>query len=112
MGVKIEYHAFGEIPKLNLRVEDLDGKGSCFYKKWLSASAKESIFDAYKKPSTRKVIAFNEIKEECEKAGGKGLRVTSCSPQIFTCAYVAKDSEGNDWLIYHTPTWRYGILLD
>ena len=59
-------------------------------------STKKTIWEAYKKPSSRKVSAYNNIKKEMESLGGYGLRITGAGSDTFSCAYRLDNK-----LIYH-----------
>ncbi len=71
-----------------------------------------SICDAYNKPSSKKVYAYNEIREEMSDVNGYAIRITGAGCDIFSCAYKVKDKEGHEYLIYHTPSNRFAIQLD
>ncbi len=70
-----------------------------------------SIYTAYGRPSYRKVNAFNHIESEMNFVGGYGMRITGAGSSIFTCAYILP-VDNKEYLIYHTPTYRFAILLN
>lgn len=69
----------------------------------------DDIYKAYKKPSCRKVSAFNEIKKEMVNVKGYDMRITGAGSDVFSCAYKVKDGSDVVWLIYHTPSNRFAI---
>ena len=77
---------------------------------WLK-STKENIYQAYKKPSATKVDAFNDIEKEMKEACGHSLRMTGAGSDYFSCAYKVDNIDGDTYLIYHTPMYRYAIRL-
>ena len=94
---------------------------------WLNSSTKQakriirmyentrngnSIYTAYKKPSDKKVAAFNEIKKEMDQVNGWGMRITGAGSDVFSCAYKCKDGSDYTYLVYHTPSIRFVILLE
>ena len=86
-------------------------KGQRIIRAW-SVAQKTDIFQSYKKPSSHKVAAFNDIKKEMEEAGGSSLRMTGAGCDYFSCAYKVWDVDGNPYIIYHTPTNRYAVRLN
>ena len=72
-------------------------------------SEKSDICQAYKSPSTHKVVAFNAIKEEMVKVHGTGMKITGAGCDFFSCAYTVKDGSDIIYLIYHTPSNRFCI---
>ena len=71
----------------------------------------DDIYKAYKKPSTHKVVAFNDIKKEMECVGGSNMRITGAGCDYFSCAYSVKDGSGFDYIIYHTPCNRFCVQI-
>lgn len=75
----------------------------------------DDICKAYKKPSGHKVDAFNDIKKEMERLGGSNMRITGAGCDFFSCAYkvrdgaIINDGHGFDYIIYHTPSYRYCV---
>ena len=84
-------------------------QGSRMIRKYERTTKGDSIFTAYKCPSTTKVVAFKEISSEMTRVNGFGMRITGTGAQIFSCAYRVKDNSGNIYIIYHTPTNRFAI---
>lgn len=84
-------------------------QGSRMIRKYVLTTKGDSIFTAYKRPSTNKVVAFREISKEMIRVNGFGMRITGAGSEIFSCAYRVKDKDGNIYLIYHTPTNRFAI---
>ena len=75
-------------------------------------STASTIWQAYGKPSDRKVSAYQKIVKEMSEAKGYGMRITGAGSDIFSCAYVLKDPEGHRYLIYHTPSNRFAIKYE
>lgn len=71
----------------------------------------DDIYKAYKKPSSRKVNAFQEIKKEMEAVGGYSLRITGAGSDFFSCAYKVEGDDNKLYLIYHTAVNRFAICL-
>ena len=69
----------------------------------------DDICKAYKKPSTHKVVAFNDIKKEMETVGGNQMRITGAGCDYFSCAYTVKDGSGFTYIVYHTPCNRFCV---
>ena len=69
------------------------------------------IYKAYKKPSSRKVAAFQEIKKEMKAVGGYGIKITGAGSDFFSCAYKVEGDDDNIYLIYHTAINRFAICL-
>jgi hypothetical protein len=89
-------------------------KGQHMYRAWKWESMGDrstNLYDAYKNPSPSKRSAWCAIFEECQKAQGTDLALTGSNLYKFSAAYMAFDAKGMPWLIYHTPTYRYGIRL-
>lgn len=72
----------------------------------------DSIFKAYGRPSQKKIFAFNEIVKEMSDVKGWGMRITGAGSDIFSCAYKCKDGSDYTYLVYHTPSNRFVILLE
>ena len=70
-----------------------------------------SIYTAYAKPSSKKVIAFEIILDEMSIVGGYGMKITGAGSDIFSCAYKLNVNE-KVYLIYHTPVNRFAILME
>lgn len=70
----------------------------------------DSIYKAYKKPSNKKVEAFQEILKEMSNVKGYDMRITGAGCDVFSCAYRVKDGSGVEYIIYHTPTNRYCVV--
>lgn len=68
-----------------------------------------TIFEAYKNPSTHKVVAFNGILKEMVDVKGFNMRITGAGCDIFSCAYQVKDGSGITYLVYHTPDNRFAV---
>ena len=72
----------------------------------------DSIFKAYGKPSAAKVEAFFKIQKEMQEVNGWGMRITGAGSDVFSCAYKVKDGSDYTYLVYHTPSNRFVILLE
>ena len=61
------------------------------YYKWAYScnnwKACTDIYDAYKNPSRRKVVAFNRCKDLCEQLGGFDFRITAAGCQTFSVCF-------------------------
>lgn len=89
-------------------------KGQHMYRAWKwesMGSRSTNLYDAYKNPSPDKRSAWCAIFEECQMTQGEALAVTGWSTYSFSAAYKTFDAKGDPWLIYHTPSYRYGIRL-
>lgn len=84
-------------------------QGSRMIRKYERTTKGDSIFTAYKYPSTTKVVAFKDISEEMTRVNGFGMRMTGAGSHLFSCAYRVKDKNGNIYIIYHTPDNRFAI---
>ena len=71
----------------------------------------DDICKAYKKPSTYKVVAFNEIMKEMSDVGGSNMRITGAGSNYFSCAYTVKDGSGFRYVVYHTPCNRFCVQI-
>lgn len=71
----------------------------------------DDIYKAYKKPSTHKVAAFNDIMNEMVHVGGSDMRITGAGSDYFSCAYMVKDKSGFDYIIYHTQCNRFCVQI-
>ena len=71
----------------------------------------DDICKAYKKPSTHKVVAFNEIKKEMSDVGGSNIRITGAGYNYFSCAYKVRDGSGFRYVVYHTPCNRFCVQI-
>jgi hypothetical protein len=113
--MKVKTIKFKRNVKLDLiEVGLMSEKGQHMYRawKWESMGCRSTnLYDVYKKPSPDKRSAWCAIFEECQKAQGDCLAVTGWNLYKFSAAYTAFDAKGDPWLIYHTPTYRYGICL-
>lgn len=71
----------------------------------------DHIYEAYKKPSNHKVVAFNDIMNEMSRVGGSDMRITGAGSDYFSCAYTVKDGSGFDYIIYHTQCNRFCVQI-
>lgn len=69
------------------------------------------ILQAYGKPSSTKIAAFNKIKTTMSEVGGTGMRITGAGSDIFSCAYKLIE-KGVTYLIYHTPCNVFKIRFE
>lgn len=51
----------------------------------------KDIYDAYKTPSTQKIVAYYAIKRECDERNGYGVCVLSHNCSFFTAGYFYPD---------------------
>lgn len=86
-------------------------QGQTLINSYLNTKKGDSIFKAYKKPSTAKIYAFNNIKNEMSEVGGYGLRVTHAGSHYFSVAYLLNE-DNKKWLIYHTRTKCFKISYE
>lgn len=71
----------------------------------------ESVFTAYKKPSQHKINIEKNIKFEMCLNNGYNYRITEHNCYFFSCAYVCY-FKGKKFLMYHTPTKLYKIVIE
>lgn len=69
-----------------------------------------NLWCVYGSFSRAKEIAFDNIKNEMANNDGYGLYITTACKMFFTCAYVM-EKDGEQFLVYHTPTARHQIKL-
>lgn len=79
--------------------------GRYYYGMWKNSPYSE-IWQAYKKPSSKKVWSYDTIRQEMYKLGGKGLRVLNHGCHFYSCAYILDGK-----LIVHTKTKRMEFEL-
>lgn len=74
--------------------------GRYYYGLWRNSPYSE-IWQAYGKPSTKKLRSYEVIRAEMQKLGGKDLRVLNHGCQLYSCGYIL----GNKFVL-HTKTKR------
>ena len=67
-----------------------------------------SIFDAYVRPSSRKVFAYKEIERRAEATPGYNydLHVCAAGCQTFSTTYTYTDA-GKTYVVKDTPSYTY-----
>jgi len=74
-------------------------------------STNYSIYDAYERPSRKKVNAWDYCKKLCEKYKGSNLKVVSFNTFIFTAGFTFTDPETKEEMYMHiTPTYNTPVL--
>lgn len=74
-------------------------------------STNYSIYDAYDKPSRKKVVAWDYCKKLCEKYNGSNLKVVSFNTFIFAAGFIFTDPETKKEMYMHiTPTYNTPVL--
>lgn len=79
--------------------------GRYYYAAWRN-SPYEEIWQAYGKPSTKKLRSYEVIRSEMQELGGKGLRVLNHGCHFYSCAYILDGK-----LVVHTKTKRMEFEL-
>ena len=67
-----------------------------------------SIFDAYGRPSSRKVSIWYRIESICRSFNGYNLHITSASCSFFCCAFEFKHA-GKRYQMRFTPSYWYQV---
>lgn len=62
----------------------------------------QNIFQAYEKPSSKKIAAWKYCQNLCNKYFGKDLKVVSKNTFTFTAGFIS-DLDGKIYFIYITP---------
>lgn len=75
------------------------------------ASARD-IYEAYARPSYRKVNAFRHCIEAAYLLNGYDCRIPSANCNFFTFAFRYKDAEGKERMQYHTYANTYDFAID
>lgn len=70
-----------------------------------------SIYEAYGRPSGRKVSAMEDCRELCKSLGGRGLVITGAGSSFFSVGFVF-EKDGQDYLAYITPSYQYAIPVE
>lgn len=70
-----------------------------------------TLFDAYKKPSGRKIEIWYNIQDKMLHEGGYNLHIVSYNKYIFTCAYYINTCIGTIKVTY-TPTKTKREFID
>ena len=81
-----------------------------FYKNYYNSYCYD-IFDAYDRPSYRKVNAFEYCKDLMHQYNGHGLKITGFNTCTFSAAFVGV-VEGVKHLFYITPSYDYIYPLE
>ena len=84
-------------------------KGAQIMRNYAYSKLGDSIYTAYKKPSSKKARAFYIIKKEMEDTGGYNIKITGAGSDIFSCAYMLVDDTKQKYIIYHTPLNRFAV---
>lgn len=74
--------------------------GRYYYSLWKKSPYSE-IWQAYGKPSTKKLRSYEEIRAQMQELGGKDLRVLNHGCQLYSCGYILGDK-----FVLHTKTKR------
>lgn len=69
----------------------------------------KSIYDAYEKPSYKKVRIESDIKQKMYDMNGQDYRILSKNGFHFSCGFVVDDGD-NQFLVVCTPTEWYHIV--
>lgn len=88
-----------------LRPCNLTQKQENMFRKYCNSSA-TSLHDVYKTWSNDKEEAFKYCLSDMKEHGGQDMRITSASPNFFSCAYRINRDDGA-YLVYHTYANRF-----
>lgn len=89
--------------KINANTKEAARVLATFNSAWAN---KGDINNAYKKPSARKVKAYNDIWYRAMRTEGYNhdLRVTGANCHMFTTMYSVTNDDGTTSIIYDTPS--------
>lgn len=65
----------------------------------------KNIFQAYGKPSKKKIDAYEYCENLCKKMNGYGLKIITRNTDVFTAGFMSVDDEGNLMFTYIAPTF-------
>lgn len=71
-----------------------------------------TIWDIYERPSDTKIQIYERLEDERISVSGYDACCPTHNGFFFTYAYKFTDPEGIEYLVYHTPTHTYRIILD
>ena len=81
---------------------------------WVKAyeiSNNRDLLDIYKRPSLSKQCIVRNIRNLMHYKGGYDLRFTTYNAYFFSCGWRYMDKDGEEYLVYHTPSNTYEIQL-
>lgn len=70
----------------------------------------KTLYEAYTKPSSRKIAIWEYIKNECAENGGNGLTITGHNCNFFSCGYRIVDYKYVT-IVYYTYANKYVIRI-
>lgn len=73
---------------------------------------KKTLYDAYGKPSQRKVEAYKYCMDVCRNHDGFNDYIISYNCHFFTFGFIYYDIHGMQHVVYITATNEYDILID
>ena len=70
------------------------------------------IFQAYGRPSFKKISAWQYCKELCRQKGGVNLKVITRNTDVFTAGFESVNEEGIPQFTYIAPTYHITIDIE
>lgn len=71
-------------------------------------STKTTIYDAYSKPSSKKISSYNELLYKMKELNGYGMKIISHCCDYYSCGYIIEENN-QKYLICETYANSYKI---